>query len=967
VPSRAACSAISLVAFIAGTPALAAGPAQTQQAPTVAALTRELDQLATRYALRPRRLARLRSGLADPSPASRLQLWRAIQSERAAQELRAQIDTYDAKDYRAGEGAASRSEKDVAPREPKPPLAAGVFSPAYWSALDAHARAGALGLVEEGGQLARPGGGKYKPALAQAKRTVLHRRVPRLIDGLLRYLFPKDRADALAGKLDQVLQPTAEGSYRLFANKVELLYPDTPISPADKPRYSQRFRELVKDAAFVFVQTYELTDPKVIELLDGVSRGGTPVYALLGSAPPKHPALPVWQAKGSRVRFATSYAENQGAGRQFRIDHNKNVFVLKKDGTVTVLKGGMNLNTLSTQNVDLGHALEGGNVGLDVLGPMVRDYLRAGGKMSVADLKLLAPAVEKMIRAVPGRDATTVETAQTSSGFVGHGERLSIQALDARLASPGELFVSGRSVLSALAAGKGRGRSAQQVAQREARFLDAARRGKRIVISLEPELSAADRTQLRTLTAPFEQAGVEVVDAAALYVDNSTEAVMHRLVRDAAARGEGIWQAAFAGTDGNFTRRILEASDQLKAANDNHPSVKVLLSDLQIEDRTLNSASAAQLLFHDQFNGKVIGIRKVPGPSDEKGGRKMHMKALASYRPAERGSPASGFYTLKSNNDSKHGFTTNEESSLTVHSPELALEVIRFFERVERSYGQALTPAIDLSRLPLSKRPSLTKRLITPTTRLEDVVFVVMDFETDGFSLRSDSRLTEQAAAAYELDAQGRLVPVSAGKLPSKFQRYVHMGKDHYGTPKQLSKDVAKLTGISNEMLRHEAGVVEVMNDFNGWIRTLEKKTGKTILFVGHNLATFDRRMYNDFSSIAGVVGNPYMDGEVADTLRSTEKILPQGPKQLVPAATKLGVVLPPGRAHDAIYDVEVNGLLLAKQLEHLAKGQGKRSPRDLEWGHIRSAFLSARALKEAAARATTAEAPPEQAALGTP
>src|SRR4029453_3635478 len=83
--------------------------------PSVAMLGHEIDRLASRYAIRPRRLTRLRSGLSDSSERSRLPLWKAIQVERAALELRARFDTYDASAYKAGEAAAARKVNNEAP------------------------------------------------------------------------------------------------------------------------------------------------------------------------------------------------------------------------------------------------------------------------------------------------------------------------------------------------------------------------------------------------------------------------------------------------------------------------------------------------------------------------------------------------------------------------------------------------------------------------------------------------------------------------------------------------------------------------------------------------------------------------------------------------------------------------------------------------------------------------------------
>src|SRR5688572_31728038 len=129
---------------------------EAPRAPTVAALARQIDQLAERYDIRPRRLARLRSGLKDPSDESRLHLAKAIATERATQQMRTHFDSYAASAYVASEAAQHRTDKSKnAPTEPKNPDARGVFAPEHWAALGARARASALGLVAEDGQLRR--------------------------------------------------------------------------------------------------------------------------------------------------------------------------------------------------------------------------------------------------------------------------------------------------------------------------------------------------------------------------------------------------------------------------------------------------------------------------------------------------------------------------------------------------------------------------------------------------------------------------------------------------------------------------------------------------------------------------------------------------------------------------------------------------------------------------------------------
>jgi DNA polymerase III epsilon subunit-like protein len=771
------------------------------------------------------------------------------------------------------------------------------------------------------------------------------RKTPKHIGGLVAAIFNESEATQVNAALDKTLKPTDIGTYRLFAAEVKLLYPDTPITPAKAPRYYDTVKETLKDAAFVFTHTYQHTDQRSIKQLDDLARAGVPVYSIVGEVTGKHPARKIWNAKREKgqgkVNHVFSAQESQGKGRQYRIDHSKDIFVVKKDGTVVVFKGGINQNELSHQNIDLGHMFVGGNMALDVLNNLVGHYLRAGGTIDSKDFGVVKKAIKKMTEAKRKKTSVDVETANTSSTLVGLGVELDMNGIVKHLSGERELVLSAKSFYKAMQAD-------QSILTK---FRAAAKRGKRIVISLDPDMVKDQAKAVeKVIKKGLEHDGIEVLPATAIYIDNSIENAQHKLIATAAQDGEAIWSGAFANSDGALAKRLVEASATLEVVTKGKKQVELLSADLDIEGRQINAGNVSRLLFSPEYRGGITGMKDIPGPKDKKGiGRKFHMKAIATETA----------YMLKSANDSAHGMGINEESGVVVYSSKLAKEVRKFMERAKREYG--IQPKLDLERSGVAPqdRPSLTKRVVSRSTKLKDTVVLVMDYETDGFSRETDNRLSEVAAGVYQFDKNGKLEKITGlpKGLKPEFNRLINLGNDLFGRPKKMPKDIAEITNITDPMLKYQGDVVEVMNDFNAWVRAVEKATGKTVVFAGHNF-TFDRRMYNQFSDAKGVKEAPYMDGDYIDSMSSLTKLrAPDNVKKLVPAAEALGVKLPSsGAAHRAGYDIDVTARLIEHQINRLLKDgvtftvKGKKEMTiepnkkpfsQVTWGDIRPLFIS--------------------------
>jgi DNA polymerase III epsilon subunit-like protein len=330
------------------------------------------------------------------------------------------------------------------------------------------------------------------------------------------------------------------------------------------------------------------------------------------------------------------------------------------------------------------------------------------------------------------------------------------------------------------------------------------------------------------------------------------------------------------------------------------------------------------------------------------------MKALVSYRPAQGKRPESGGLLIKSANDSVHGMRVNEESGFRIASPSLARELMDFVDKASAAYGRRLTAPLPPTKTLLADRPSLMRRVPTADTRLEDVIFMMGDWETSGFSVETDSRPAEMAFRLYRLNKRGDgLTPIrdrAYRDLPAAFHRHVHLGKDHYGDDGALSEDIMQITGLTPAMLAYEPGPVDALNELNRWIRLVEERTGKVVIFGGHNVASFDRRMHNDFNRFHGVAGNPFLDGDVLDTLVGLRSIEPsfQGTRKLFPSAERwakrLGVRLASSEAHHADDDTVMSAHLASMQLSHLARKLGNLNGRT--WGDIRETFIPKRELK---------------------
>jgi hypothetical protein len=979
-------------------------------------LRRRVDQLAMRPGVHPDLLSRLQAGLTTRSSVRlRRSLERAIEQAESALDLRPQFDGYQPRNYVHRERARRRRPSDTRRVKPPPvPTGSGLFALEHWRRLERpEQRARALGWQLRDGRIVRPQRTKRRvPALSSpiGRRRSEYRLTPTQVAGLLHFVFHADEAKALNRALDEIFQPTAEGSRVLFARRAQLLYPDDPELAAGGLSYERVVSSLLNDARFIFIQAPDLTDLALIRSIDSLAARGTPAYALLGDAALSSPARRVWESSESRVKAIATTREGLAVDRR-RVDFNKNLLLVTGRGEVVVVHGGSERAPQHGQDVELAVKLAGGNVGLDLLNSMLHDYLRSGGELELSDMLRLRPALRRMIRATPPPSAIEVETAISSSHFAGWGQSFTPREIDIELNQRNdELFVRASCMVDALTVDRSRqvpGRSTPtEIELRRAAIARRAAEGKRIVVSRDPDLSQAKRKRLVALRPFLERAGVEIVDADTVYIDNSAANLLHRLIIDAANDGHDIVVSELVGDDANLAKRVGQASRLLKRHAKRRVEVYTHYAIRPDRSRSAHAAAEDETqgrfeaphgvlpLLRPEFHGRVWGVEEQPDQR-QPGGARLRARMLVSHRGRQGREKPAGWCVLAS----AHGPKVDKGRVVAIKSARLAGEAARFFERLKEKRARKLKPGLRLARTPLSRRPSLTRRIVENDTPVTGIAYVVADYESDRV-MRHDHRPTEIAAAVYRFDpVSNQLVPLDSPRIPTSFSRLMYAGKDALGRPRPLSKASELLSGITDATLAYQADGEEVHNDLVGWIRTVEKQSGLVPLLAGHNMSAHDKLLLNDALMLQGVATHPYLDGDVADTLRAVQQMYPSLPRKGLSAAAwrmfldtepslpaahaqrltrfwaclarlagpwpEMRQAVEDGKHHRSSFDVVVTALLLERQLQALMTGwavpDGRRQPTrtiltpplgpatHVSWGDLRTFFITKKQRREEA------------------
>ena len=166
-----------------------------------------------------------------------------------------------------------------------------------------------------------------------------YRKIPLVLAGLFKNMFRKSKVRKNINRLLEILTPTSRGTYRLFADKIQELYPERADSPQGLPTHLKTYLKTIKDAKFIWAHAFQLGDPKIYKALHEKAESGIPVYLVVGEKDWSKKSLDYFKARKSKVKFVTSATEYQGDSRKHRIDHNKTLFTINSKDVVEIIEG----------------------------------------------------------------------------------------------------------------------------------------------------------------------------------------------------------------------------------------------------------------------------------------------------------------------------------------------------------------------------------------------------------------------------------------------------------------------------------------------------------------------------------------------------------------------------------------------------------------------------------------------------
>ncbi|MEM6733309.1 MAG: exonuclease domain-containing protein, partial [Myxococcota bacterium] len=265
-------------------------------------------------------------------------------------------------------------------------------------------------------------------------------------------------------------------------------------------------------------------------------------------------------------------------------------------------------------------------------------------------------------------------------------------------------------------------------------------------------------------------------------------------------------------------------------------------------------------------------------------------------------------------NFSAAGFKGNIETGRLVTSDALAKAVTTRFMDIVWEKGSTLK---GVETVPFEKRVPLTAppKLDTP---IEDVVFLVFDFETTGFVPSHDERILSLSfeARRYKRDGSYEII--------DELNEYVDPGTDAFGRPFEIPKRAVEVHGLDRETLEKLGAkpVREVAPKVVAMLQRLAEEG--PVVPTGQNTA-FDLRFFDFLLSrpelgaeVDGETVHYRMQPPFIDTAQVSAKIFPDSFAHDLDAIMKrLGIKprkdLP---RHDARADVVYTGDALGKLVE---------------------------------------------------
>lgn len=673
-------------------------------------------------------------------------------------------------------------------------------------------------------------------------------------------------------------------------NIVEPLFASSLV-PSGPQNYRERLFQLIDEASkFIFLEGYQLGDEALVEKLIDKAKAGVQVTVLFDPVNP-----PEEQRKAELLNKLRDAAQNDPAIRaanslhvaefktvrdepevEDQILHIKRTMADRPNGAIGEVSGGINFGDDSHLNVDTGWYTEGVSV-LDSLQKMI-DHWPREGKPLPFDLSMV-PTVPEMRELMRARESelVTVEIAGSGKRRVESPRQYTMQKLQERATLGRKIVIDAKELFD----------------EAVLRTVIQARQNGSEVRVIAGEMTDAEKEQLKAVKRELKTVDVPVLPENAVLRMESYPKLLHRELDAAIANQESIDIGSFALTEIDVLYKLVEAH---RAGC----KVRVLVDDLEIGGHLINKKAIAMLT---GVGVEIKGFTEQTAEDldlhgrEEKPDLKLHSKICIIGGNRVLGGSA---------NFSNNAFTNNVEDGRLVRSETVATAF------TDVLFDPLWDKGLELAKLETiheSNRVSITER-VTVDTKAEDLVFVVFDLETTGFSAHYDDRVVSLAAKAM------RMKPDGSTEVIGEFNEYVDPGTNAFGKTFKVPWQAAKVHGLTNERLAELGArtIREVLPDFIQFLRKAQEE-GEVVL-AGHNVGRFDLRFLDVVlgrkvlgQDVDGETTHFKIDAPYVDSLFISRKLFPdERAHDLDTLSQRLGLATEDRAEHDAAEDVAMTG-----------------------------------------------------------
>ena len=677
-------------------------------------------------------------------------------------------------------------------------------------------------------------------------------------------------------------------------NVVRALLPDSlSTSPGDN--YNAALVKTIRDAKkLIFLEGYELDRTDIVDLLIQRAREGVQVVVLFDSSGEAHgPKATLLQKMRDAKLPNLHVAEYRpvDSGKRFeQILHVKKVIADTPEGGLVELSGGINFNQHSLKNLDFGWQIEGPAV-LHSLHYLLEHYQTTCIELPFRTDTI--PTEQAVIKAAAAKiaagalPAASIEIASAGVRKVEEPRDYPLAKLRQRAKLGQKLILSAKDVLD----------------PGTLDIVKLANHNRSRITIVEKPMSAAEQEAFAKLKPELKKLGVNVLRHDQLVLEDSYSKLVVRELDAAIAARESIDVAAFALSSRDVIERLIRAK---KAGC----AVRVLVDDLSINDVLINRKAMAQLSAAG-VPIKVVDAKVKAALAAQCGTTpdllKLHAKLIVLGGNRVLGGSA---------NFSDNGLNHNLESGYLVRS---AIAAQTFTSKLIDPLWDLGTVPTGVERVPDAERAQLLDS-VPVDTKIEDIRFVVFDFETTGFVPGHDERIIQMSAQVI------RIKPDGSTDEFGKYDQIVDPGRDPLEKPFKISPEIQKLTGITDaRVLQQGKRMREAMPEFVKFVQDAAK--GHPTVMVGQNVP-FDLR-FLDFTMsrkplAIDVDGKPTsyrFDSTYVDTVDVSTRLFPsEKSHNLDHQMQRLGIPPDPSLPrHDAFADVVYTGRSLAGMV---AKGK---------------------------------------------